>query len=488
MWWLLLLLSLVAGSAWGATITASSCSAVDVQTAITAASNGDTVSVPACAATTWTTSVTIPNSKGITLQGAGAVNTRITDGVVGAPALIINMASGNSLTRVTGFTFDQAGTKTSSGGYYGATIGITGSGLNSFRFDANSLINVNVRGIAYVSGSGAAISGVVDTNVFTAPYPAGVQMFFLQSATQVSTGLANDPANGAFARPWTPGGAEGFFIEDNTFTYGYVNDDVLTGRGGTRFIFRYNTITGTSFAIHGADSGGYRGFIGFEVYRNTFQTPRTAYWFRYRSGTGVTWGNTATSAGTIGANTFAIYRACLTQNAIWASTGGGTGLCDGSNTWDQNTVGANGWRCLDQSGSLFGVAMGSGATAMPNYNWLNTGNATERPFAAYDHDPGVCTRDTDHLQANRDYYNYTASFDGTSGVGSGTKASMPATCTAGVAYWVTDEGYWNSKQAGADGVLYKCTATNTWTLHYVPYPYPHPLRSGLSPPTSPAGN
>jgi hypothetical protein len=31
------------------------------------------------------------------------------------------------------------------------------------------------------------------------------------------------------------------------------------------------------------------------------------------------------------------------------------------------------------------------------------------------------------------------------------------------------------QQNGADGVLYKATATNTWTLYYEPYAYPHPL-------------
>jgi hypothetical protein len=28
---------------------------------------------------------------------------------------------------------------------------------------------------------------------------------------------------------------------------------------------------------------------------------------------------------------------------------------------------------------------------------------------------------------------------------------------------------------GASGLLYKCTATDTWTLYYTPYTYPHPL-------------
>ncbi len=82
------------------------------------------------------------------------------------------------------------------------------------------------------------------------------------------------------------------------------------------------------------------------------------------------------------------------------------------------------------------------------------------------------------IRNNRDYYQFSASFNGTSGVGRGTLAARPSTCTTGVGYWATDQGEWNSNSAGPDGQLYKCTATNTWSLYYIPYPYPHPLRSG----------
>src|SRR5215470_17916881 len=68
------------------------------------------------------------------------------------------------------------------------------------------------------------------------------------------------------------------------------------------------------------------------------------------------------------------------------------------------------------------------------------------------------------------------------GMGHGTKARRPTACTTGVAYWATDEGNWNqSGNSFGQGNLYICTATNTWTLSYTPYTYPHPFgRSGLS--------
>ena len=63
----------------------------------------------------------------------------------------------------------------------------------------------------------------------------------------------------------------------------------------------------------------------------------------------------------------------------------------------------------------------------------------------------------------------------------------------GVAWWATDQGSWNtstteshSDSPGEDGVLDKCTATNTWTNgYYTPPRYPHPLVTGGSIPTTP---
>jgi hypothetical protein len=119
-----------------------------------------------------------------------------------------------------------------------------------------------------------------------------------------------------------------------------------------------------------------------------------------------------------------------------------------------------------------------------------------------------------HVLANRDYFNaisvqtnattpWDGSISGLSqdspanlGGGFGPIAYRPTACYAepdaldagngGVFYFATDEGSWNTESAGdhathgtdhaqgEDGRLYRCSATNTWTLDYTPYTYPHP--------------
>jgi hypothetical protein len=158
--------------------------------------------------------------------------------------------------------------------------------------------------------------------------------------------------------------------------------------------------------------------------------------------------------------------------------------------------------CSDQPGRGQGDLL-SGVTPKPGgwvgqvldpvYEWADTTRgipAFENPYSAV-------------LIANRDYYGEqpnqteqtspTSPFNGATGTGHGTLANRPTSCTAGVAYWATDQGSWNTSGIGGQGQLYKCSSTNTWTLAYTPFTYPHPLATGSTsvssgnPPNPPTG-
>lgn len=169
-------------------------------------------------------------------------------------------------------------------------------------------------------------------------------------------------------------------------------------------------------------------------------------------------------------------------------------------TLDGNTDNT-GYPCMDQMGRGTGnllAGYGPGATALSPltpinqalvpvvmvHNLLNASVSNGGP-----------NNGADVMLANRDYFNQDASCTGascTAGIGRGT--SLPTGCTPtatleGPYYWKTNSGSWNtsttetySDTPGEDGVLYKCSATNTWSVYYTPYTYPHPLIPASTPP------
>jgi hypothetical protein len=160
--------------------------------------------------------------------------------------------------------------------------------------------------------------------------------------------------------------------------------------------------------------------------------------------------------------------------------------CSAPNTWTQQlnsgAAGAN-----TALSNLAAVAINS------PLNLLTTAVTMSIPNESY---PAWLTRNpqtiavvttpahsTIELYSQTSVANGGGAFDGTVGVGSGTIASRPATCTTGVGWWATDQGSWDTTiAANTSGLFYKCTSTNTWTLFYTPYTYPHPLvTAGNSP-------
>ena len=93
----------------------------------------------------------------------------------------------------------------------------------------------------------------------------------------------------------------------------------------------------------------------------------------------------------------------------------------------------------------------------------------------------------DIRQGNRDYFKGTVSakFNGSSGIGCGTKSEMLAieATNVGVGFWVTDEGSWNAKKlpANTSGRLYVWNGSNLGIEVYALYlpSFAKPVAKGI---------
>jgi hypothetical protein len=155
--------------------------------------------------------------------------------------------------------------------------------------------------------------------------------------------------------------------------------------------------------------------------------------------------------------------------------------------WTQDGVagdflGTSGYPCTDQMGWKFNENPTTGYTAHPAYFVGNTMNGAllgiETEESGYNNMSRFMVADREFYQAvsMNAQSNPTTPFNGTTGAGYGTLANRPTTCTQGVVYWATDQGNWNKRPGGSQGVLSRCESTNTWDDDfYTPYEYPHPL-------------
>jgi hypothetical protein len=359
-----------------------------------------------------------------------------------------------------------------------------------------------------------ALNGVMDHSIVDL---AGLAWIHFQGSGE---------GDAAWAAPTGFGGSNFIFLEDNRFvgekTGGIYMSTISDCNAGGRFVIRYNTVVsanvGQTHPTGGSGRG--RGCRAHELYGNTVtavsgfnpSVDQPNFAFSYMtSGTLLVWGNNAPGV----YKNFISMNSTRKDNATYgqSATPGGWGYCGTSfngsrSNWDGNTNASNGYPCLDQPGRGQGdllsggfpnaVNTRTGSISWPNqalepiYEWNNNASVVSGWGGTF-----ISNGSNGRLSANQDYYQYTSSFNGTSGVGSGPRSSRPSTCTKGVAYWSTDQGgNWNAASASAnDGTLDVCTATNTWTNgYYRPYTYPHPLTGGQqttppppSTPTAPSG-
>lgn len=346
------------------------------------------------------------------------------------------------------------------------------------------------------------IRGVIDHSIFDMQGLGNIIRFY------------NPKSDGAGDAEWNTatgfGSSDWVFVEDNYF---HANNQNATAdhplndsQQAGKMIFRFNTIEEGGLQTHstGASARG-RGGRAMEVYGNDFVSviADQIYAVVYLTNGGLlAWGN-ETDASSYEQNIRLIVNRKNNGTYNQNPTPSGWGYCgtafNGTGSqWDGNTNASTGYPCLDQPGRGLGDLLSGDFSTVQNATlsclvdnaadpdcwprqalepvreWLNTftGNA-------YNNEASTV------MTANQDYYAYTGSFTGATGIGSGTRAARPGACTTGVAYWSTDGGgNWNAsttnprgvQKSGADGGLDVCTSTNTWTNDsYVPYTYPHPL-------------
>src|SRR5262245_49580509 len=482
----------------------------------TLAQNSDTITLPQ-GTFTWATGVTI--TKIITLQGrgtgtGGGDQTVIIDNYASGQPLLNFPAGSTSPSRITGVTVRSGSGSIKDGG----TININGPG--NVRIDHCHLIatsTANYKMILFGSG----VFGLMDHCIldFT-----GTNALYFYNGRR---GAGDWMGNLEWSLPTAFGSADYFYIEDNIINgnvgSGPYSTRIFDGFTASRVVVRFNSVSqavlGETHATgHAPDD---RGLRSQEVYGNSV-TSSLAHDPNFcaldmGNGTTLIWGN---SWDQVYKNIYLLkvtrknndtYNQIPTPNG-WGYAGtefNGTGsMWDGGTGLGTDTT--KGYPCLDQPGrgqgdlitggfpnkvnSTTGTIYWPHQALEPIYIWNNAGGSV----------PGwggnIYSDNTlGRVVANRDYYpsasgaqtSPTSPFDGSSGTGWGTLANRPTTCTPGVAYFATDQGSWNTstsnpygvQQNGADGVLYKCTAPNSWTLYYTPYTYPHPLAGGNPQPT-----
>lgn len=511
------------GTSW--TCAAGSTSA-QVDAAINSASDGATITFApgtytVTAIANQAVSYKVSQSKGVTLMcqtapnsvGAATVNPCQLN-TAGVPVFGSDRFSGTNthFYRLSGFIIDLQGTKPSMGTLYWDTYNGSAPGspatATQIRVDHNTFQNGANGAQTTLIGSGGQqiqVYGVYDHNLYTGSSQMAMVIW-------AEGPIVSPPASQL-------GTANNLFFENNTLAFTAVGnasaEGCTDGWGGSAYVVRYNTSTDCLWAAHGVTHAG--GPANYEFYNNTVTmdagsvSAGTSDCYRsfHHQGSGeiIIFNNTFNCYTTPpNAEVISVIHYRDYPNGIDGAMPADAAQCNGTVNGpsdDPLVIDGNrspnssyfGYRCWRQPGTDPATQ-----NLMPVYVWNNyftMGSYSGHQVLMENFDQGGSPDYwAYHFVANRDYFNAvsasaqsspTAPFNGTTGMGFGTLANRPATCTpnpnaedaghGGVGYFATDEG--------AQGTLYNCSATNTWTVYYTPYTYPHPLVSGDPPPAPP---
>jgi hypothetical protein len=340
----------------GATRTAASLSAADVQAAVDAAADGDTVKLPA-GTVTWTACVKVAG-KAITVAGAGIDKTTIIGGIFPANSTLRVFEIGTKkggLTRLCNLTID-GGTGPRDGDNKGM-LTVDGDST-TWRVD-----HLRIRATRTCAMYVHACGGVIDHNTFElVGWIFGIFGFnggipYGDAAWADATGLGK--------------GDKAFFVEDNVFTAVGATPNVaassvaLDGWVGQRVVVRHNTFQNACLANHGTESSGrLRGTRSFEIYENTMAftvQPIDSAPMLFRSGTGVIFNNTLTGHFKTGMKVDNYRDWELFQPF---------GIATGESPFDKNDVDREGKPIIYDSGTHTGAAKGGQVLVCAGKKWL----------------------------------------------------------------------------------------------------------------------
>jgi hypothetical protein len=363
---LVLVIALGGVHLYAAEVRALSASRSAVQTAIQIANSGDTVVIPE-GTTTWSSEIVVPNSKNLTVAGAGIDKTVITRRPAG---IAVNL--GQSPSRVSGMTFIEGG----------VSMGGTGWRVDHCAFTSTvGLIGVHPAGII----TGQNPNGLVDHCVFR---NARVLVYG-------ATGLLGegDYQHRLWAKPLALGTADAVFVEYCTFT-NTIFGHAIDSNYGASYVFRFNTLNDLYIECHSASANS-RASRSWEIYGNTInQVHRQVFMpFRLRGGTGVVFDNVIHGAFNDPSIGLDNVRSC-------------SGECTGSAPQDGNDPGMLGYPCRDQIGRSTDQWLWSTSNPYPPqalepaYAWNNSGDSGAVRFKSIQ-----CETSQEHVVEGRDFFN-----------------------------------------------------------------------------------
>lgn len=405
-------------------------SAGDIQTAINSSTDGATITM-AAGSYSWTSGIEFSSSKATTLICASVGGCTVTGtGIIGENG----GCSGDStkLQRVSGFNFTTGNNPRF--WWYGS-----GPCIRVIRIDHNTF-NVTADGTIMFFGENGStdnyMRGVIDHNTINSSVSSNLLHVLNGNSDGAPTGTLGTDKN--------------LFVEDNTFSVTTIDDTgvgMVDGWGGGALVVRYNTTTNARILMHGVPHVW--GPVNFEVYNNSIVMNSGANGSgladNYRSvhhqgsGTYMVFNNTFTpSPGQGHSADAAVYLHYRSWCADPGTCGIGVVKCDGTVGFDGNRSPSPpnyGYPCKRQPGR------DPAAKLLPLYAWNNKFSDNQAKIDLVCNDQGESNPNTclNHVVVDRDVFNAvgtaqtspTSPFNGATGMGFGTLANRPTTCSVG---------------------------------------------------------